>query len=208
MHLTNYAVNKENENFKMATSMNDETAHKRTLKTVLDRLKTEGLDPDKIMGEIKDVIIKTLITIQQELAHNYRTCQPADLESLMCFEILGFDIILDRAGKPILLEVNQAPSFATDSPLDYEIKKGLFVDTFRLLGLTVEKKKAKVKRLYEEKKDRMMTKLTLKQKNIQRRQAIAEFKKEQDVFEAANHGRFEKIYPLPVKDAGDSNAKT
>lgn len=96
------------------------------------------------------------------MAHNYRTCQPADLENLMCFEILGFDIILDDTGKPILLEVNQAPSFATDSPLDYDIKRGLFQDTFRLLGLSVEKKKQKLRRLYEEKKDRMLTKLTLK----------------------------------------------
>lgn len=73
--------------------------------------------------------------------------------------------------------------------------------------MSVEKKKAKVKRLYEEKKDRMMTRLTLKQKNIQRRQAIAEYKKEQDVFEAANHGRFQKIYPLPIKDAAESNSQ-
>ena len=80
----------------------------------------------------------------------------------MCFEILGFDIILDEKGKPFLLEVNQAPSFATDSPLDYDIKRGLFIDTFKLLGLTVEKKRAKLKRLYEEKKERMLTKLTLK----------------------------------------------
>ena len=76
----------------------------------------------------------------------------------MCFEILGFDIIISEEGKPVLLEVNQAPSFATESPLDYEIKKGLFCDTFRLLGLSVEKKKAKIKRLYEEKKERMLTK--------------------------------------------------
>ena len=43
--------------------MNDDTGHKRTLKKVLDRLKTEGEDTDRIMGEIKDVIIKTMITI-------------------------------------------------------------------------------------------------------------------------------------------------
>ena len=87
----------------------------------------------------------------------------------MCFELLGFDIILDNKAKPILLEVNQAPSFATDSPLDYEIKFGLFKDMFKLLGVTVEKKKMKMKRLYEEKKEREVTRLTLKQKNIQRR---------------------------------------
>lgn len=80
------------------------------------------------------------------------------------------------------------------------------MDTFRLLGLSVDKKKAKLKRLYEEKKDRMLTKLTLKQKNQQRRQAITEFKKEQEIFEQANHGRFEKIHPLPVKEASESNS--
>ena len=63
MHLTNYAVNKENENFKAAKGVHDDTGHKRTLKKVLERLKTLGLEPDNIMGEIKDVIIKTLITI-------------------------------------------------------------------------------------------------------------------------------------------------
>ena len=137
MHLTNYAINKESSQFQAARSLNDETSHKRALTKVLDRLKSDGQDTDRIMGEVKDIIIKTLITIQHDLAHNYRTCQPSDFENLMCFEILGFDIILDDKGKPILLEVNQAPSFATDSPLDYEIKRGLFQDTFRILDMSV-----------------------------------------------------------------------
>ena len=62
----------------------------------------------------------------------------------MCFELLGFDIILNSDLKPLLLEVNHAPSFATDSPLDYEIKKNLFVDMFSMLGLTIERKRAKL----------------------------------------------------------------
>lgn len=41
-----------------------------------------------------------------------------------------------------------------------------------------------------------------------RRQAINEFKKEQEAFEATNHGRFERIYPLPVREANESNQKT
>ena len=80
----------------------------------------------------------------------------------MAFEILGFDIIIGSKCKPYLLEVNHAPSFSTDSPLDYEIKKNLFVDTFRLLGMTIDRKKRKLNELYEEKKQRMMTKLSLK----------------------------------------------
>ena len=59
----------------------------------------------------------------------------------MCFELLGFDIILQEDLKPILLEVNHAPSFNTDSVLDYEVKKKLFKDMFTLLGMSVERKR-------------------------------------------------------------------
>lgn len=62
----------------------------------------------------------------------------------MCFELLGFDIILDQNVKPVLLEVNHAPSFATDSPLDYDIKRKLFVDMFKMLGLTLERKRERL----------------------------------------------------------------
>lgn len=62
----------------------------------------------------------------------------------MCFEVLGFDIILDDNLEPILLEVNHAPSFATDSPLDHDLKRSLFIDMFTLLGLSVNRKKEKL----------------------------------------------------------------
>lgn len=76
----------------------------------------------------------------------------------MCFELLGFDVILDSELTPKLLEVNHAPSFATDSPLDYQIKRDLFVDMFAMLGLTIERKKEKLMSAYEEKLNRMLNK--------------------------------------------------
>jgi tubulin polyglutamylase TTLL6/13 len=36
----------------------------------------------------------------------------------MCFEILGFDVLIDKNGTPWLLEVNHAPSFNCDTALD------------------------------------------------------------------------------------------
>ena len=80
------------------------------------------------------------------LAHTYRSCQPDDTENSMCFEILGFDVFIDEKLKPWILEVNHAPSFTTDSPLDFKIKKNLINDTIKLLNLS-QQRKLKYKRL-------------------------------------------------------------
>lgn len=52
-----------------------------------------------------------------------------------CFEILGFDVLIDSDLKPWLLEVNLSPSLACDSPLDHTIKSTLVSDTFNLIGV-------------------------------------------------------------------------
>jgi Tubulin-tyrosine ligase family len=65
----------------------------------------------------------------------------------MCFEILGFDVIIDSRRKtpngqpqPYLLEVNHAPSFNSDTNLDKQVKKDLLTDTFRLLNVSMDQK--------------------------------------------------------------------
>lgn len=58
----------------------------------------------------------------------------------MCFEILGFDIMLDDKGKCYLIEVNHAPSFNVDTKLDEVVKRDLLQDTFKLLNCTITEK--------------------------------------------------------------------
>ena len=58
------------------------------------------------------------------------------MENSICFEVLGFDIIMDHKLKPYVLEVNSLASFGTDSPLDKRVKFDLMRDTFTLINLS------------------------------------------------------------------------
>ena len=77
--------------------------------------------------------------------YSYKICQPECLDNSMCFQVLGFDILIDKNFKPWLLEVNQSPSFGTDSPLDYEVKKSVLKDTFNLLNISMERREEIIK---------------------------------------------------------------
>ena len=46
IHLTNYALNKENTQFKQAQSITDDTGHKRSLTSLWTKMRQEGKDVD------------------------------------------------------------------------------------------------------------------------------------------------------------------
>jgi len=41
---------------------------------VLGRLQAQGHDTATLLAQIKDIIVKTMLSIQPDLLHNYRTC--------------------------------------------------------------------------------------------------------------------------------------
>ncbi|KAJ3025103.1 UNVERIFIED_CONTAM: Tubulin polyglutamylase ttll6 [Siphonaria sp. JEL0065] len=158
MHLTNYAINKHSSNFDYTESQ--DAGSKRTIESVFKRLHQRGSikDPEELWKKIHDAIVKTCITVQPQLAMILRACFPGNrvgkpgsagpsVESVpsgrkfkeytgsQCFEILGFDIFLDKKLKPWVLEVNHSPSFTCDSPLDLDVKSKVIGDTFGLLNL-------------------------------------------------------------------------
>ena len=59
----------------------------------------------------------------------------------MCFEILGFDILVDDKLKPWLIEINHSPSFDTDTQFDFKLKKDILGDTLEILNMSFQKKK-------------------------------------------------------------------
>lgn len=60
-------------------------------------------------------------------------CLPGNRNS--CFELYGFDVIIDESLKPWLLEVNVFPSLSSSSPFDKIVKSQLVCDTFTLIGI-------------------------------------------------------------------------
>ncbi|KAG6452229.1 probable tubulin polyglutamylase TTLL2 [Manduca sexta] len=55
-----------------------------------------------------------------------------------CFEFYGFDVLLDDALKPWLLEVNLSPALAADCEADITVKQPMLHELFDLLGLPMK----------------------------------------------------------------------
>lgn len=53
-----------------------------------------------------------------------------------CFEVYGFDVMVDRDFKPWLIEVNVLPSLSSSSPMDKNIKTSLMGDVLTLIGMS------------------------------------------------------------------------
>lgn len=158
MHLTNYAVNKNNPNFIHNEDPDEDSiGHKRSLQSTYDYLSENNYDVDKLKRKIDDMVIKTLCSVQPNLKHHYNSCQPDDYANSMCFELLGFDIILDSKLNPYVLEVNHTPSFTTDSPLDFKVKEIVISEALEIMNIAGRNKRAYLKKQKEELQKRALT---------------------------------------------------
>lgn len=52
-----------------------------------------------------------------------------------CFELYGFDIMIDSVLKPWLIEVNGSPSMTANTPIDRNLKLGLLDDTLTIVNI-------------------------------------------------------------------------
>lgn len=131
--------------------------HKRSLSSVYELLRKKGEDVDALLTKIKDILIKTLISGLPLMRHQYRSCQLENYAANMCFEVLGFDVMLTGKGDPYLLEVNHTPSFTTDTPLDELIKKNLIRDSLVLMNINTTSKATIINAKREEINNRVLT---------------------------------------------------
>ena len=129
-HLTNFSINKKNSSF-VASDVAEDSSN-WTMTVIMDHLDQAGIDVKMIKAQINDIIVKSLISIDSIVNSCIDMYVP---HSTNCFDLLGYDILIDEDFKPWLIEVNMSPSMSIESDMDHKIKAPLMADLFTLLGV-------------------------------------------------------------------------
>jgi tubulin polyglutamylase TTLL4 len=140
VHLTNYSVSK-----KLQDKVKDEDPffdgdskfsmkdNKWTFDILKDYFKLQNIDFDKIMDRIEKIVITTIMSVHKRNSSGLQSLPNKNC----CYELFGFDILLDSNLKAWLMEVNISPSMKSSCSLDFEVKRNLASDTFNLVGFQI-----------------------------------------------------------------------
>lgn len=118
VHLTNVAVQKHAEGY------NDKHGGKWNINNLRLYLEmTKGKEKaEKCFSDINNAIYIALKSVQSVIVNDKH-----------CFEMYGFDVLLDSNLKPWILEVNASPSLVTTTEVDRKLKMQLLQDTFDIV---------------------------------------------------------------------------
>lgn len=147
-------------------------------------IKYDFNDDSELMKSIEDIIRLTIISVQPYILSCYKTVFHADDDKSRCFEILGFDIMIDEDGKPWLLEVNWSPSFADESPFDVALKKSVIKGALKIINVPSNFRKCIIAR----------------RKAIASRKPVQPLWNMEEELEIAKNTNYKLIYPLSPND--------
>ena len=126
IHLTNYSVQKHNKNFSKCEIGNEISF--ANFQKELNKISKNKIDfKKKIFPEIIKIIAVSANSVKGKINLSKRT---------NCFEIFGYDFILDINYKPFLLEINTNPGYEESSPLIKSLVPRMIDDA---LKLTIDK---------------------------------------------------------------------
>ena len=118
IHLTNVAVQKGAEDY------NETHGGKwsvKNLKFYLEQTRGKELT-DKCFEGIRNIVYISLKAVQSVIINDKH-----------CFEVYGFDVLIDEALKPWLIEVNASPSLSASTETDRTLKMGVIADAFHVV---------------------------------------------------------------------------
>lgn len=134
VHLTNYSINKINTAYRSNNDQASNQGHKWSLSTLwryLNERSLSDVNVDHLKAKINDMVIKTVIASEDQIN---KLTKKYVKSRYTCYELLGFDILIDSNFKPWLLEVNISPSLRSESSLDAQVKGHLIKDMLNLVG--------------------------------------------------------------------------
>ena len=118
MHLTNVAIQKDGEEY------NSEHGSKWSIDNLrfwLEQTRGKAVT-DKCFDEIKNIIYISLKSVQSVM-----------INDMHCFEMYGYDILIEDNLKPWLIEVNASPSLSTTTESDRVLKMNLMKEVFKIV---------------------------------------------------------------------------
>ncbi|XP_076469921.1 putative tubulin polyglutamylase TTLL9 [Babylonia areolata] len=120
VHLTNVAVQKT------APDYDPEKGCKWSLQQLRQYLTAKhGIhNVEELFRQINEIFIYSL-----------QSCQRVIINDKHCFELYGYDILIDANLKPWLIEVNASPSLTASNQEDYDLKFGLLNDVLNVLDM-------------------------------------------------------------------------
>ncbi|KAK8863517.1 hypothetical protein M9Y10_011203 [Tritrichomonas musculus] len=135
-HLTNFTLHKDDPDFVFSNNSRSENVNncKWSLRFFLSFLSEQKkIDVSYIIKQIEKIIVTTLITAGTSI----RICQESITKHRkLCYELFGFDILIDEKFHCHLLEVNMKPNMSgLSSLLDYYMKYSVILDMLRLANI-------------------------------------------------------------------------
>ena len=121
IHITNYSFQKKTSNFEKY-----EYGNEISYEAFKQFLKEEGFPPDKFNTMIEDMKFLIKISFKSVSKKIYKT------SDVLCFELFGYDFIIDNEFKPWILEINNNPGLGISSPVIQKIIPRMIDDAFRL----------------------------------------------------------------------------
>ena len=122
IHLTNYSVQKYSDNFEKFEEGNEISFDE--LQTSLNQCYNLNINVRKdLLPKIKNIIVISMESVKKIINKYHRK---------KCFEIFGYDFMIDFELNPFLIEINTNPGLEISSPLINKLVPRMIDDAFRL----------------------------------------------------------------------------
>ena len=121
IHITNHSIQKKSNNFEKYEFGNEISYKDFKEYLINENIPLEKFD--KLINDMKNLIIISMNSVKGKLNR---------INDVLCFEIFGYDFIIDKNFKPWILEINNNPGLGISSPLIEKLIPRMLDDAFRL----------------------------------------------------------------------------